>query len=96
MTDEAEWKKRFLVFSILRIAGLALFLLGIGIAFTGLLKPGGWPLLGGILAIVGALEAVLIGRILKKAWRDTCSGSGSWPKWVRPATASASRSMDGG
>ena len=70
MTDEAEWKKRFLVFSILRIAGLALFLLGIGIAFTGLLKPGGWPLLGGILAIVGALEAVLIGRILKKAWRD--------------------------
>ncbi len=70
MTDEAEWKKRFLVFSILRISGLALFLLGIGIAFTGLLKPGGWPLLGGILAIVGALEAVLIGRILKKAWRD--------------------------
>ncbi|MEO6114016.1 MAG: hypothetical protein ABIP07_06185 [Sphingomicrobium sp.] len=70
MTDEAEWKKRFLVFSILRISGLALFLLGIGIAFTDLLKPGGWPLLGGILAIVGALEAVLIGRILKKAWRD--------------------------
>ena len=70
MIDEAEWKKRFLVFSILRISGLALFLLGIGIAFTDLLKPGGWPLLGGILAIVGALEAVLIGRILKKAWRD--------------------------
>ena len=70
MTDEAEWKKRFLLFSVLRLAGLGLFLLGIGIAFTGLLKPGGWPLLGGILAIVGALEAVLIGRILKKVWRD--------------------------
>ena len=70
MIDEAEWKKRFLVFSILRISGLALFLLGIGIAFTDLLKPGGWPLLGGILAILGAVEAVLIGRILKKAWRD--------------------------
>ena len=70
MTDEAEWKKRFLLFSVLRIAGLGLFLLGIGIAFSDLLKPGGWPLLGGIFAVVGALEAVLIGRILKKGWRD--------------------------
>ena len=67
--DEAEWKKRFLLFSVLRISGLALFLLGIAIAFSNLLKPGGWPLLGGILAILGAVEAVLIGRILKKAWR---------------------------
>ena len=70
MIDQAEWKRRFLVFSVLRIVGLALFLLGIAIAFSNLLKPGGWPLLGGILAIVGAVEAVLIGRILKKAWRD--------------------------
>ncbi len=70
MIDDGEWKRRFLVFSALRIAGLALFLLGIAIAFSDLLKPGGWPLLGGILAIVGAVEAVLIGRILKKAWRD--------------------------
>jgi len=70
MIDEVEWKRRFLLFSIFRIAGLALFLLGIAIAFSDLLKPGGWPLLGGILAIVGALEAVLIGRILKKGWRD--------------------------
>ena len=70
MIDEAEWKKRFLLFSVLRISGLALFLLGIAIAFSDLLKPGGWPLLGGILAILGAVEAVLIGRILKKAWRD--------------------------
>lgn len=70
MIDDAEWKRRFLVFSALRIGGLALFLLGIAIAFSDLLKPGGWPLLGGILAILGAVEAVLIGRILKKAWRD--------------------------
>ena len=70
MIDETEWKKRFLLFSVLRISGLALFLLGIAIAFSDLLKPGGWPLLGGILAILGAVEAVLIGRILKRAWRD--------------------------
>ncbi|MGI8930918.1 MAG: hypothetical protein ACR2FK_00850 [Sphingomicrobium sp.] len=70
MTDEAEWKRRFLLFSVLRVSGLALFMIGIGIAFTDLLKPGGWPLLGGILAILGAVEAVLIGRVLKKAWRE--------------------------
>ena len=70
MIDDVEWKRRFMVFSALRIAGLALFLLGIAIAFSDMLRPGGWPLLGGILAILGAVEAVLIGRILKKAWRD--------------------------
>jgi hypothetical protein len=43
-------------------------LLGIAIAFTDLVRPGGWPLLGGILAIVGAIDAVVAPRILKKGW----------------------------
>jgi hypothetical protein len=70
MTDEQIWKKRFRVFALLKLAGLALFLLGVAIAFSDLLKPGGWPLLGGILAIVGAVEAVLLPRVLKRSWKD--------------------------
>ncbi|MEA1072797.1 hypothetical protein SH584_05605 [Sphingomonas sp. LY29] len=70
MNDEIEWRRRFRVFAALRIAGVLLFLIGTAIAFTDILKPGGWPLLGGILAITGAIEAVLIGRYLKRSWDE--------------------------
>jgi len=66
MTDE-EAKRQFIIFAILRVGGLILFLLGIAIAFTDLLKPGGWKLLGGILVIVGAIEAVISPRLVKRS-----------------------------
>jgi hypothetical protein len=68
MTEE-EAKRQFIIFAVLRIGGLALFLLGIGIAFTDLLRPGGWKLLGGILTIVGAIEAAIAPRLVKRALR---------------------------
>jgi hypothetical protein len=68
MDDEALWKRRFLVFMAVRLAGLATFFLGIAIAFSDLLREGGMPTLGGILAIVGVLDAVLAPRVLKKMW----------------------------
>ena len=68
MDDEALWKRRFLVFMAIRLAGLATFFLGIGIAFTDLLREGGMPTLGAILAIIGVLDAVLAPRVLKKMW----------------------------
>jgi hypothetical protein len=66
MTDE-EAKRQFIIFAILRVGGLVLFLLGIAIAFTDLLKPGGWKLLGGILVIVGTIEAVISPRLVKRS-----------------------------
>ena len=68
MDDDLVWKKRFRIFALVRLAGLAMFLLGIAIAFTGLVRPGGWPLLGGVLAITGALDAVIAPRVLKRSW----------------------------
>ena len=70
MTDD-EAKRQFIVFAILRVGGLALFLLGIAIAFTDLLKPGGWKLLGGILTVVGAIEAAVAPRLVKRAFNPT-------------------------
>ena len=70
MTDE-EAKRQFMVFAILRVGGLLLFLAGIAIAFTDLLRPGGWKLLGGILAIVGAIEAVISPRLVKRTMART-------------------------
>ena len=70
MTDE-EAKRQFIIFAILRIGGVALFLLGIAIAFTDLLRPGGWKLLGGILVIVGTIEAVVSPRLVKRTMTRT-------------------------
>jgi membrane protein implicated in regulation of membrane protease activity len=66
MTDE-EAKRQFIIFAILRIGGVLLFLLGVAIAFTDLLRPGGWRLLGGILVIVGTIEAVISPRLVKRS-----------------------------
>jgi len=66
MTDE-DAKRQFIIFAILRIGGVLLFLLGVAIAFTDLLRPGGWRLLGGILVIVGTIEAVISPRLVKRS-----------------------------
>lgn len=68
MSDEALWKRRFQLFLAIRLFGLATFLLGLAIAFSDLVRPGGWKLLGGILVVIGAVDAVVAPRILKKSW----------------------------
>ena len=66
--DDALWKKRFHMFALLRLAGVALFLLGIAIAYSDLVRPGGWPVLGAIIGIIGALDAIIAPRLLKRSW----------------------------
>ena len=66
--DDALWKKRFHMFAIIRLTGVALFLLGIAIAYSDLIRPGGWPVVGAIIGIVGALDAIIAPRILKRSW----------------------------
>jgi hypothetical protein len=68
MTDDDVWRRRFKLFAAIRLIELLTFLLGIAIAFSDLVRPGGWPLVGGMLAIIGAIDAVLAPRILKKGW----------------------------
>ena len=68
MSDEDLWKKRFLIFAAVRIAGLLIFFLGLAIAFSDLVRPGGWKLLGGVLAICGIIDAMIAPRVLKRGW----------------------------
>lgn len=70
MTDDQVWKRRFHIFALVRLAGVAIFLLGVAVAFSDLLRPGGWPLAGGLLAICGVIDAVLAPRLLRKLWRE--------------------------
>lgn len=68
MDDEALWKRRLLAYSAVRLAGLAVFLLGMAIIYTNLLREGGWPQVGAIVAIFGVLDALLAPHLLKKVW----------------------------
>lgn len=68
MDDEARARNRLLVYSAVRLGGLAIFFLGIAVIYTNLLRPGGWPQVGAIIAILGAIDTVLAPHVLKKAW----------------------------
>jgi hypothetical protein len=66
--EDALWKKRFHLFALLRLGGLAVFLLGLAVMLTDLVRPGGWPLVGGILVAAGVIDAVVAPRLLKRSW----------------------------
>ena len=68
MNKKELWKKRFQIFAAIRLFGVATFLLGLAIAFSDLVRTGGWPLLGGVLVIIGVVDALVAPRILKRGW----------------------------
>jgi hypothetical protein len=77
MADDDVWRRRLLAYTAVRAAGLAIFFLGVAIAYSGLAREGGWPQLGAIVAILGAVDALFTPRLLKKLWegRDRDHGS---------------------
>lgn len=66
--DDAVWRRRLLAYSAVRLAGLAIFFLGLAIIYTDLVRAGGWPQVGAVIAIMGAIDAVFAPRLLKKMW----------------------------
>jgi hypothetical protein len=68
MDDEALWKARFAQLTLFRLAGLLVFMGGVAIMFTDVVRTGGLPRVGAVLVIVGALSAVLAPKLLKRLW----------------------------
>ena len=75
-SNDELWRKRFQLFLLVRFFGVATFLAGIAIAFSDWLRPGGWPLVGGLIAIAGAIDAVFAPKLLKKMWQQQDSEMG--------------------
>lgn len=66
--DEDVERRRLLIYSLVRLGGLIIFFLGLAIIYTNIVRPGGWPQLGAIVAILGVIDSVLAPRLLKRAW----------------------------
>ncbi len=70
MTDEAIEKRRFLLFSAARLSGVLLIVLGMVVAFSDLIRDGGFRQLGGLLIAIGTIEMVVVPLLLKRAWQS--------------------------
>ena len=68
--DDDKFRRRLLVYTLVRAGGVAIFLLGVAIVFTDLLREGGWPQVGAIVAIMGAIDSLFAPRLLKRAWDE--------------------------
>jgi membrane protein implicated in regulation of membrane protease activity len=68
MDNDTKARNRLLAYTAVRLGGLAIFFVGVAIMYTNWLRPGGWPQVGAIIAILGVLDSVLAPRLLKKAW----------------------------
>jgi hypothetical protein len=66
--DEALWRRRLLAYSAVRIGGLAIFFVGVAIAYSDLVREGGWPQVGAIVAIMGVIDALFAPRLHKREW----------------------------
>jgi hypothetical protein len=68
--DDRTAHNRLLIYSLVRFGGLAIVLLGIAIIYTNLVREGGWPQVGAVVAIMGVIDAMFAPRLLKKAWDE--------------------------
>jgi membrane associated rhomboid family serine protease len=68
MEHEDVWKRRFLLYMGARLIGLAIFFLGIAVAYSNLVRAGGWPQVGAVIAILGVIGGVFAPRLIKKKW----------------------------
>jgi hypothetical protein len=67
MEDDTA-RQRLLIYTAVRLSGVVLCLVGVAIMYSSLLRPGGWPQLGAVIVILGALHALLSPHLLKKKW----------------------------
>ena len=70
MTGHDPHKARFLMFAATRIGGLAIMGLGVAVAFSDLVRDGGFRQLGGLLIAIGTIELVVVPLLLKRMWKS--------------------------
>lgn len=67
--NEQLAKRRHTLLLVASLAGALLAAVGIVIAHSDLVRPGGWPELGWVIALTGMLEIWFLPRALRRDWR---------------------------
>ena len=62
--DQAEEKRRFALFALTRLGAVATVLIGVAVGLTGLVRPGGIPALGAVIAMIGVAEGIFLPRLV--------------------------------
>lgn len=62
-------RSRFLRLSLLRLAGIMLFFLGMTISLTDLVRPGGLRSIGIPLALLGLAGSLILPKVFARRWR---------------------------
>ena len=79
MVDERTYRNRLLAYTAARAFGLAVMILGIAIIYSDLLREGGWPQVGAVIAIMGVIDALFAPRLLKKMWDEQDASAADHP-----------------
>jgi len=66
--DDDTARRRLIAYTLVRAAGLAIFFFGIAVIYTDVVRTGGWPQLGAVIAICGVIDALFAPMLLKKSW----------------------------
>ena len=74
--DEQLWKRRFVIFTATRLTGVFVFVLGVLLGFTDVIQEGGMPLVGGLVALIGAIDMIFAPKLLKKHWEQEDRAAG--------------------
>ena len=69
MNDDDLWRNRFIMVNLVRIGGTAVVLLGLGIWYTDLVRPGGVAAIGLPLAIAGLVASFWGPVALARHWK---------------------------
>jgi protein-S-isoprenylcysteine O-methyltransferase Ste14 len=67
--DDNLWRGRFVTVNLVRIGGTAVVLLGLAIWYSNLVRPGGAPLLGFPLALIGLVASFWGPIALSRHWK---------------------------
>jgi len=68
MDDEQIWRRRFQVFMAIRLIAVVFVVGGMAVWLGDIVRPSGWPLLGGILVAIGLIDGLIAPRLLKRHW----------------------------
>ena len=66
--DEATWRQRLLVMTLVKLSGIAIIALGLVIALTSLIVPGGNRIAGALVIVIGTIDAALAPLLVKRGW----------------------------